>query len=306
LGSLEISVYCPQEAKLVRAGEQVSRPLAAPLFAALLTIGLHVLLVAPLFWGSGAKQPRPPAAKLLGDVGIGNRGGPELQWVELVDASTGNPTGADPLAALPPPTLASIAVTNLLTNAAADSTNPVATDSETAAASELVGRYTGQISARIERAWVKPRTTIGADLFACRIRILQDSAGNVLEATLERCNGTARWRASLVSAIKTASPLPAPPDPRVFARVVHLDFKSLAYAPGAASEQYEPALLAARADESAQSISQRTPKELGDAMRGSKFKDGSIDLRIQGNQPPLSGESRDLREGPRPENPADN
>jgi len=71
--------------------------------------------------------------------------------VELIDASNANPTGADPLASLPPPTLASIAVTILPTDAAADSTNPVATDSETAPASELVGRYTGQISARIER-----------------------------------------------------------------------------------------------------------------------------------------------------------
>lgn len=295
MGSLEISVYCPQEAKLVSAGEQASRQLAAPLFAALLSVGLHVLLVAPLVWGSGAKQPRPQVSKLLGDAGIDNREGPELQWVELIDPSNANPTGPDPLAALPPPALTSIAVTNLLTDADADSTNPVATDSETAAASELVGRYTGQISARIERAWVKPRTTIGADLFACRARILQDSAGNVLEATLERCNGTARWRASLVSAIKTASPLPAPPDPRVFARVVRLDFKSLAYAPGAASEQYEPALLAAR---DADSTAQRTPKGLGDAMRGSESKDDSIDLRIQGNRLPQSGDSREVRDGP--------
>jgi len=81
---------------------------------------------------------------------------------------------------------------------------------------QLFGRYQGQITARIERAWIRPRTPIPGDTFACRVKILQDARGNVQDVTPQVCNGTPRWQHSLVRAIYSASPLPAPPDPAVF------------------------------------------------------------------------------------------
>jgi hypothetical protein len=48
----------------------------------------------------------------------------------------------------------------------------------------MLGRYIGQITARIQRAWIRPRTPIGSDLFACRVRIIQDRSGGVTEVEL--------------------------------------------------------------------------------------------------------------------------
>ncbi|HEY1898814.1 MAG TPA: TonB C-terminal domain-containing protein, partial [Steroidobacteraceae bacterium] len=101
-------------------------------------------------------------------------------------------------------------------------------------------RYMGQINARIDRAWLRPRTPIGAASFSCRVRILQDAVGNVTEVMLEQCNGDTRWQLSLVHAIDSSSPLPAPPDPDVFSRIVHLGFTAEAYASGRHEDQYEP------------------------------------------------------------------
>jgi len=93
----------------------------------------------------------------------------------------------------------------------------------------LFGRYIGQIQARVERAWLRPRTPIGADSFECRVQVLQNARGEVQEVTVQRCNGDVRWGLSLVRAIERASPLPAPPDPSVFAETLQLSFHSEAF-----------------------------------------------------------------------------
>jgi hypothetical protein len=125
--------------------------------------------------------------------------------------------------------------------------SPVAADPlESAAARALLfGRYTGQIDARIERAWRKPRGPVydpadlpaqayvisnkpadATNLFRCQVRLTQDQTGNVKEIELQRCNGSNAWQQSLVQAILTASPLPAPPHPAVFSNVLTLSFES--------------------------------------------------------------------------------
>jgi hypothetical protein len=116
----------------------------------------------------------------------------------------------------------------------------VSTTAEEPGESELFGRYMGQVSARIERAWLRPRTPVGTSLFFCRVRIEQDSAGIVREVTLVECNGETRWQLSLVHAIQSASPLPAPPDPAVFRRTFSLTFQSQPYSSEVSAELYEP------------------------------------------------------------------
>jgi hypothetical protein len=112
------------------------------------------------------------------------------------------------------------------------------------------GIYTGQIQARIDRVWRRPRTPIeegtaakkptdADESFQCEAQIFQDASGDVQEVLLPRCNGSAAWRRSLVVAIQQASPLPAPPSVKVFSRSITLRFVGLAYVPGSSDDSYE-------------------------------------------------------------------
>lgn len=104
----------------------------------------------------------------------------------------------------------------------------------------LFGRYLVQVQARIERAWMRPRSEIGAPRFSCRARIEQDRRGVVIGIKLDPCNGSERWQQSLVSAIRTASPLPAPPDASVYADRLSLGFESDGFHPGGSTQGFEP------------------------------------------------------------------
>jgi hypothetical protein len=104
----------------------------------------------------------------------------------------------------------------------------------------MLGRYLNQINARIERAWVRPRDAIESDLFRCRAWITQEPNGDVKEVELDNCNGDSAWQVSLVRAIQSASPLPAPPDPKVYSRRLVLDFHSRPFSPDQATEGFEP------------------------------------------------------------------
>lgn len=104
-------------------------------------------------------------------------------------------------------------------------------NAELAQAAEI---YDRQIRARIERIWEQPQTfdlsskkaaaSDGDGVFRCQAQLEQDERGNVIEVLLPICNGSAEWRDSLLSAIRQASPLPAPPDPRVFSSSLVLHF----------------------------------------------------------------------------------
>jgi hypothetical protein len=120
---------------------------------------------------------------------------------------------------------------------------------------QLFGRYRGQINARIERAWRRPRSSVadprevrppGADSesassgqFHCQAQIAQDVRGNVREIQLANCNGTVAWQMSLVAAIQQASPLPAPPTPSVFSNTLTLSFDAQPFGEGAREDGFE-------------------------------------------------------------------
>jgi hypothetical protein len=128
-----------------------------------------------------------------------------------------------------------------LSSANADSENSAQADVSAGDAefrALMSGRYTGQISARIERAWEKPNSPVGEvtiersgntvepDRFVCQVQIRQDNQRNVQEVLLLACNGTEAWRHSLVVAINQSSPLPAPPIPSVFQRAITMTFEA--------------------------------------------------------------------------------
>ena len=126
---------------------------------------------------------------------------------------------------------------------------------DSAERARLYGIYTGQIQARIERVWRRPRTPVqeGSDsaktpnsveYFHCQVQIVQDSSGNVQEILLPNCNGSVAWQHSLVLAIQQASPLPAPPSPTVFSPAITLEFVGYAYVAGGPVDEYETASTA--------------------------------------------------------------
>jgi len=114
----------------------------------------------------------------------------------------------------------------------------------------LFGIYTRQIQARIERIWRRPRNPISDapdpasaadETFHCQVQVVQDAHGNVEEILLPNCNGSVAWQQSLVSAIREASPLPAPPDQKVFSKSITLEFVGFAYRQGDPTDNYEAA-----------------------------------------------------------------
>jgi hypothetical protein len=83
--------------------------------------------------------------------------------------------------------------------------------------------YLGQIKARVERAWgdsQKARMAIGN----CHVNITQGKQGEVRRVEVQDCIATTGWKQSLETAIRQASPLPAPPDEKVFSEEVSLEF----------------------------------------------------------------------------------
>ncbi len=129
-------------------------------------------------------------------------------------------------------------------------TTTVASGDATARA-RLFGIYSGQIQARIERIWRRPRTPVTQqakqqqtiadtdESFQCQAQVVQDSHGNVQEIMLPHCNGSSEWQRSLVTAIQQASPLPAPPDATVFSQSITLNFIGFSYSDGADEDEYE-------------------------------------------------------------------
>ena len=121
---------------------------------------------------------------------------------------------------------------------------------DTASEADLVDRakmmdlYEGLIRARIERACMRPHASLEGIEVLCRVKISQDRRGVVTELELQRCNGSVKWQQSLVRAIFSAPPLPAPPDPFLFADAVSMLFEATDYQQAGKVEGYEPLRLA--------------------------------------------------------------
>jgi hypothetical protein len=144
----------------------------------------------------------------------------------------------------------------------------------------LFGRYMGQITARIDRAWMRPRGALADPSFRCRVRISQSKRGDVREVTFLDCNGTPTWQASLAAAIQSASPLPAPPDPSVFADSLTLTLDAVPYKEGGDEQGYEPKglVVASYADQRRQLFESMGINSEKNAENGAR------DLRIAGER----------------------
>lgn len=234
-----------------------SRPLAVSAGSVVGVLLIHALLVLPFVLSLSLPSPRRPDATGAGASAFVSAAEPEMTVVfidEPTPATSTSPPKLPPLASrgVTPPDLQLVVLSPDPSPAApaaqtADSTydQEVTASGEAAEHARLYGRYLGQLQARIERAWMRPRSEIGASQFSCRVRIRQDRRGAVVEVTLDHCNGTGPWQQSLVSAIRTASPLPAPPDASVYADILWLSFTSGPFEEGGSTQGFEPERQAA-------------------------------------------------------------
>jgi hypothetical protein len=265
--SLDISVYQPPRAASApeidgspKGGGRTwpARRWVASSVAAAVSVGLHAVLVTSIMWGAGPQtkpsQPHGPGALDVAASEAADDGALQVMFIEEPTSSASSTVRRTSKAA-PFPKLQPVPLMDPLADlsfqvpeiSAADSSRSANSSEDAAARSAMYGRYLGQISARINRAWLRPRSAIGASMFSCRVRIDQDNRGSVQDVTLEDCNGDTRWQLSLVQAIESASPLPAPPDPAVFTHIVHANFEARAYEHGVPQAQYEPESLAEQA-----------------------------------------------------------
>jgi hypothetical protein len=308
-GSFEISAYeAPTGANeperegspAARSAHRSRRGLAGSAVAAVISLALHAVLVTSIMWGGGSanQQPRPHDSGALDAVVPEAAEEGALQVIFIKEPASAVSSADQRMASkadrspkfLPLPLVDPLADLSLeVPQVSADDSSPSATwNEDTAVRSAMFGRYLGQISARISRAWLRPRSAIGAPMFSCQVRIDQDARGNVQDVTLEECNGDTRWQLSLVQAIESASPLPAPPDPAVFTRIVHANFEARAYESGVPQAQYEPEAVAEQAALAAQ------PRENEKALSafGNALREGAanraISLTLSGSATPRS------------------
>jgi colicin import membrane protein len=89
--------------------------------------------------------------------------------------------------------------------------------------SAAFNQYVALIQAQIERNWNRPPSARPG--LECTIRVTQSPNGVVLSAQVDKCNGDAAVRQSIEQAVVKASPLPPPPDRRLFERNLILIFK---------------------------------------------------------------------------------
>jgi hypothetical protein len=236
-----------------------SRPLAVSAVGILGALLVHGVMVFSFVLDLSMPSRKPPDRSGAGASALRTASADEMTVVFINEPS---PPSDAPLPKLEPVSSHGLASPELplvvlspdpSPASAADRSNKENSDSAAPAADAaqhalMYGRYVGQVQARIERAWMRPRTEIGAERFSCRIRITQDRRGGVVDVRLDHCNGTERWQQSLVSAIRTASPLPAPPDESVYADVIWLSFTSEGFEPGGSTQGFEPGVLTASVD----------------------------------------------------------
>ena len=87
----------------------------------------------------------------------------------------------------------------------------------------LNNQYAALIQQQIERNWNRPPSAHAG--LECEIRVAQSPNGVVLSAQVGNCNGDAAVKQSIEAAVLRASPLPPPPDPRLFQRNLILVFR---------------------------------------------------------------------------------
>lgn len=92
-----------------------------------------------------------------------------------------------------------------------------------ARSSGQLASWAAQVTARIQRAWLKPPSASAG--INCMVYVTQAPGGVVVNVRLGECNGDPAVRESIQAAAYRASPLPPPPDPALFEREIEIRFR---------------------------------------------------------------------------------
>jgi TonB C terminal len=204
--------------------------------AAIASILLHAAFLTTAVWKGRTDQSSVSRVTLATVQNLRQSYATTMQMVIIDEATISQKTDDPPVFLPPPPSLSRVKIAVDLPALAVefDANESEVDDGDESA--EPFARYLAQINARIDRAWIRPPAPIGEPRFNCQARIEQDAMGNVIEVLLERCNGNPSWQLSLVHAIQSASPLPAPPDPTLFVHAIHMSFQAQADVSGVSSD----------------------------------------------------------------------
>jgi TonB C terminal len=221
-----------------------------PILGVFGTVLVHLLLLAPVLWGGGAAKPPRPPDRMGASANAGAPVGSSSERMILIDLtmevrekSENTSNGILPVLIQPTSLLKVLGPDSLPMKPLVSSPDGEAvqtTEADLIARTQLVGLYEGQIRARIERGWLRPRSVLPEEHFDCRVKISQDARGNIVQVALQECPGPAAWQDSIVRAVKSASPLPAPPDPAVFVDAFQMSFHSRGFVEGSPEEGFEP------------------------------------------------------------------
>ncbi|MEX0900547.1 MAG: TonB family protein [Gammaproteobacteria bacterium] len=88
---------------------------------------------------------------------------------------------------------------------------------------QQLAQYVRAITGKVEANWTKPDNWPAGT--SCTVRVSQIPGGEVIEARVVHSCGDPFLNRSVENAVLRASPLPAPPDPSVFAREIEFVFK---------------------------------------------------------------------------------
>jgi colicin import membrane protein len=94
---------------------------------------------------------------------------------------------------------------------------------DAALSSGALASWVSQITARIQRAWLKPPSAKTG--IECVLYVTQVPGGEVTNVRIGACNGDQAVRESIEAAVYRASPLPPPSDPTLFERDLVITFR---------------------------------------------------------------------------------
>ncbi len=92
-----------------------------------------------------------------------------------------------------------------------------------AADAGLLDQYAEVIRQKVERNWIRPASARQG--IACVVLVKQIPGGDVVDVKVTECNGDAAVVRSIEAAVLRASPLPPPPDPKLFDRSLRFEFR---------------------------------------------------------------------------------
>jgi protein TonB len=191
------------------------------------SLGLHACLLSMLLVGPSV--PELPETDALAYVTLPLAAGVPTDSTAAGDRAT--PVPLQPVSELSrftidPPAPAPIEFDAVVADAFAEAREPES-EADVNALQRMEGVYKGQVRARLARVLQMALSDQQAPSGPCEARVIQNERGDVMDIELGECSYDAVRKQALVSAIRRASPLPAPPAGLALGASLTLDLTGL-------------------------------------------------------------------------------